>query len=82
MPALYSNDLRAKVLAALDRREKKSPVSAMFSVSLDTLDRWLKRQAATSSVQAAEGYQRGHSYRIKDWATFRAFASQHEPTGG
>lgn len=74
MPAPYSDDLRAKVLAALERGEKKSHVSTMFNLSRDTLDRWLKRQAATGSVKAAQGYQRGHSHRIKDWAAFRAFA--------
>jgi transposase len=77
MPGPYSDDLRAKVMAALQRGEKKSHVSAMFHISRDTLDRWLKRQAATGSAKAAQGYQRGHSHRIKDWAAFRAFAVQY-----
>jgi transposase len=77
MPAPYSNDLREKVMAALKRGETKSHVSQMFSISRDTIDRWLKRQAATGSVQAAQGYQRGHSHRIQDWEAFRAFAAQH-----
>lgn len=77
MPAPYSNDLRTKVMAALDRGEKKSQVSAMFSVSRDTIDRWLKRRTATGNVQAVAGYQRGHSHCIQDWAAFRAFALQH-----
>jgi transposase len=70
MPGPYSDDLRAKVMAALQRGEKKSHVSAMFHISRDTLDRWLKRQAATGSAKAAQGYQRGHSHRIKDWQRF------------
>ena len=77
MPAPYSDDLREKVMAALERGEKKSHVSQMFSISRDTLDRWLKRQATTGSVKAAQGYQRGHSHRIKDWAAFRAFAAHY-----
>ncbi len=49
----------------------------MFNISRDTIDRWLNRRAATGSVQAAQGYQRGHSHRISDWDEFRAFAQRH-----
>lgn len=77
MPGAYSNDLREKVMAALDRGEKKSHVSQMFHISRDTIDRWLKRRTATGSIQAAQGYQRGHNQRILDWEEFRAFAQTH-----
>jgi len=78
MPAAYSDDLREKVLAAIERGEKKSQVSRMFNISRDTtIDRWLKRCDSTGSVKAASGYQRGHSHRIKDWDAFRAFAKLH-----
>lgn len=77
MPAPYSNDLREKVIAALDRGEKKSHVSRMFNISRDTIDRWLNRCETKGSVQAVQGYQRGHSHRIKDWEEFRAFAQQY-----
>jgi transposase len=77
MAAPYSNDLREKVMAALDRGEKKSHISQMFNISRDTIDRWLKRREATGSVQAVQGYQRGHSHRIKDWEEFRAFAQHY-----
>ena len=77
MPAPYSKDLREKVMAALDRGEKKSHVSRMFNISRDTIDRWLNRRETKGSVQAVQGYQRGHSHRIKDWEEFRAFAQQY-----
>lgn len=77
MAAPYSNDLREKVMAALERGEKKSHISQMFNISRDTIERWLKRRLATGSVQACQGYQRGHSHRIKDWDEFRAFAQQY-----
>jgi len=64
-----------KVLATIERGEKKSQVSRMFNISRDTIDRWLKRRNSTG-VKAA-GYQRGHSHRIKDWDAFRAFAKLH-----
>jgi len=77
MPAAYSHDLREKVVAAIDRGERKSHVSQMFNISRDTLDRWLKRRETTGSVQAVQGYQQGHSHRVKDWQAFRAFAQTH-----
>jgi transposase len=77
MAGAYSDDLREKVMVAIERGEKKSYVSRMFNISRDTIDRWLKRRAATGSVQAAQGYQGGHSHRISDWDEFRAFAQTH-----
>lgn len=77
MPAPYSNDLREKVMAAIDRGDKKSHVSRMFNISRDTIDRWLNRRRATGSVKAVQGYQRGHSHRIKDGEEFHAFAQQY-----
>lgn len=77
MPAPYSIDLRSKVIAAIDRGEKKSHVSRMFNISRDTIDRWLNRREATGSVEAVQGYQRGHTHRIKDGEEFRTFAQRY-----
>jgi len=70
MAGAYSDDLREKVITAIARGEKKSQVSRMFNISRDTIERWLKRRTGTGSVQAAQGYQRGHSHRISDWDEF------------
>lgn len=77
MPAPYSDDLRSKVMAAINPGEKKSYVSQMFNISRDTIDRWLNRRDATGNVQATQGYQRGHSHRISDWDEFRCFAQKY-----
>jgi transposase len=77
MPAPYSNDLREKVMVAIERGENKSQVSRMFNISRDTIDRWLKRRDATGSVKAAQGYQQGHSHCIRNWDEFRAFAQRY-----
>ena len=75
MPGAYSKDLRDKVMMAIGQGEKKSHISQIFNISRDTIDRWLKRRAVTGTVQAAQGYQHGHSHRIRDWDEFlRAFA--------
>jgi transposase len=79
MPRAYSQDLREKAIAAIDRGVPKSEVITMFTISRDSLDRWLKRrsESATGSFQAVQGYQQGHSHRIVDWQTFRAFVHVH-----
>ena len=77
MPKAYSQDLREKAIAALDRGVPKSEVITMFNISRDSLDRWLKRRSDTGSVAAVQGYQRGHSHRIVDWEGFRAFVKRH-----
>jgi len=77
MPAAYRDDLRQKVIAAIDRGEQKSHERESFSISRDTIDRWLKRRDVTGTIQAAQGYQRGHSHRIRNWEEFRAFAKLH-----
>lgn len=73
VPRAYSQDLREKTLAAIDRGVPKSEVITMFNISRDSLDRWLKRRSDGGSVQATQGYQRGHSHRIVDWDRFRTF---------
>lgn len=77
MAAAYSEDLREKVIAAIDRGEKKSQVSRMFSISRDTIDRWLQRRHSTGTLKATSGYQQGHSHRISDWDEFGAFAHKY-----
>lgn len=73
MPKAYSQDLREKAIAAIDRGVPKHEVIALFNISRDSLDRWLNRREATGSFAAAQGYQGGHSHRIEDWQAFRVF---------
>lgn len=77
MPADYSDDLRDKVLAAVDRGEKKSHVSRMFNISRNTLDLWLKRREATGSASPMRGYHRGPDPKVNDLEAFRTFANAH-----
>lgn len=55
----YSEDMRSKALAAVKRGERKSDVSKMFGISRNTLDLWLKREAATGSCRPITNYQQG-----------------------
>jgi transposase len=50
MPGPYSDDLRLKALACVDRGVPKSQVSRLFNLSRNTLDLWLKRRAQTGGL--------------------------------
>src|SRR3954469_20951521 len=48
----YSKDLRIRVLAAIDRGVPREEVARIFSVSVPTIKRWLKRRRETGHVEA------------------------------
>ena len=76
MPAPYSEDLRQKVIAAVDRGERKTDVSRMFNISRNTLDLWLSRQVETGSYRAKVTVAKPRT-KISDWGKFREFVRQH-----
>ena len=77
MASPYSDDLRQKVLDALDNGYRKSQVSRLFNISRNTIDLWLKRREETGSVSAIRDYQRGPQGKIADLEQFRVFAREH-----
>lgn len=77
MAAPYSEDMRAKAIAAVKRGERKTDVSKMFGISRNTLDLWLQREAETGTCRAIRNYQQGSRHKITDWERFRAFIEQH-----
>lgn len=46
----YSEDLRERVVAAVERGTKRSEVVETFAVSLPTLKRWLKQRRETGEL--------------------------------
>jgi transposase len=77
MPSSYSEDLRKKAIAAVERGEGKTNVSRMLNISRNTLDLWLKRKEQTGNCRAITHYQQGCRHKITDWERFREFANQH-----
>jgi len=73
----YSEDLRQKAIAAVERGERKSDVSRMLNISRNTLDLWMKRKEQTGNCQANTHYQQGNRHKSRDWQRFREFAGQH-----
>ena len=76
MPAPYSEDLRQKVRAAVDRGERKTDVSRIFNISRNTLDLWLARKAETGSIRAKVTVAKPKT-KIGDLERFREFIKQH-----
>jgi transposase len=48
----YSKDLRLRVLAAVDRGERREEIVRLFGVSLATIGRYVKRRRETGEVVA------------------------------
>ena|SRR3712207_4576633 len=48
---LYSKDLRGRVLAVIDCGVPREEVAKTFSVSVPTIDRWLKRRRESGDVE-------------------------------
>ena len=77
MPAPYSEDLRQKAIAAVERGERKTDVSRMLNISRNTLALWLKRREQTGNCQAITHNQQGNRDQITDWQRFRELAKQY-----
>jgi transposase len=48
----YSEDLRERVMAAIDRGEQREAVAARFLVSVPTITRWVRRRRETGGLAA------------------------------
>ncbi len=72
----YSQDLREKLLAAVDRGMPRKEAVSAFGVSSATLKRWLRRRRETGSVVPKR--RRGMRPRIGDTDERRALWRQLE----
>lgn len=77
MPSPYSLDFREKVIAAIERGERKSHLCRSLGISRNTLDLWLKRKQETGSVAPTTDYHRGLRPKIDNLDEFRSFAEQY-----
>jgi transposase len=77
MSAPYSQDLRLRVLAALDGGMSKMKAHHTFRVARSTIDDWLQLRAQTGSVAVVPPVRRGPSAAIQDLVIFEEFATRH-----
>ena len=72
----YSEDLRLRVLQAIEGRMSKMMAHKTFGVSRSTMDDWIALRARTGSVAANTTYRRGKAPCVSE-EEFCAFAQQH-----
>lgn len=77
MGKAYSQDLRVRVLAALDGGMSKVVAHTTFRISRSTIDDWLALRAAHGHVGPKAPAQRGPQPAIADLEAFKAFAYDH-----
>ena len=78
MSNAYSYDRRCKVIEAIELDGmKKTEASEVFHISRNTINAWLKRQAAPGDCEAKSYQPPGGEHAITDWEQFRVFADKH-----
>ena len=65
----YSQDLRERVIAALERGETQAEVSERFEIHKSTLEKWWYRYQATGSCAALQ-YKHGPERKLKPCEDF------------
>jgi len=73
----YSEDLRLRVLKAIDGGMSKMSAHKTFRVSRSSIDDWFKLREQTGNVKANTTYRRGKAPAIADLAAFEEFAHRH-----
>lgn len=73
MPSPLSLDLRLRVLAKVDAGMSRTAASKLFLVTRRTIYNWLKKRSQDGHLCPDDGYQKGHSHKIKDFLEFKKF---------
>ena len=77
MGAPYSEDLRLRVLAAVDGGMSKMNAHKTFQVSRSTIDDWVKLRATTGALHAKTRRGCIGKRAVPDLGVFEAFAERH-----
>lgn len=77
MGAPYSQDLRERVLQAIDAGMSKMATHKLFRVARSTIDDWIKLRGQTGSVAVVPPVRRGPAPAIQDLVAFEEFATRH-----
>ena len=73
MPAAYPYELRIRVVNAHKKGTRVTKIKETFDVSRNTVYKWLKIKDETGDIKAKEGYQNGHSHKVKNMEKFKNF---------
>jgi len=73
----YSEDLRLKVLQAIDGGLKKRAAHHLFGISRSTIDDWLRQREEVGHVRPLARVRRGQEPSLGDVPEFESFARRH-----
>jgi len=74
----YSQDLRERVVSAVEEGLSPTAAAELFQVSRAIIYRWRRTKQERGHLRPLEGYQRGHSHKIKDWEAFEQFVRENK----
>src|SRR5205085_10495135 len=75
----YYQDLRSRVLASVDTgKETQASIAATYSVSLSTVEKWVRRKRETGQATALPP-RRGRGRTLRDCAAFIRAAVRQQP---
>jgi transposase len=69
----FSQDLRKRVVAAVESGTEPEKVAEIFQVHVTTVEKWIILKKETGSLEIKSGYQNGHSHKITDLEAFKKF---------
>ena len=78
MPAAYAYGLRVRVLKAHKKGMRVTKIKETFDVSHNTIYKWLEMKDKTGDIKAKEGYQKGHSHKVKNMEEFKSFIESNK----
>lgn len=78
MPRPLSVDLRKRVIAAIDGGMRVKDAAKQFDVCCKVIYNWVNLRKKTNSLEPKSDYQRGHSHKIKDYDSFKAFVDEQK----
>lgn len=73
----YSQDLRKRVVSAINSGMKKTVASKIYEVCRQTIYSWISLEKKQGNLNPKTGFQKGHSHSIKDANEFKNFIDQH-----
>lgn len=74
----YPYELRIRALKLIEEGASISKVKDLLDISRQTLHKWKNIKKAGSDIKPKNGYQKGHSNKIKDMPGFKEFIDKNK----
>jgi transposase len=75
--AMYSLDLRKRVMNAISKGMRPTIAAKTFDISRRVIYKWKDLFKETNSLEPKSGFQKGHSHKITNLEEFKDFAEKN-----